>query len=45
VKKMPGFGWKFGPRWNAYYSEKEVSRDKVQKDVTSILAKATKGDA
>jgi len=42
---MPRFGWKFGPRWNAYYSEKEVSRDKVQKDAASILAKASKGDA
>jgi hypothetical protein len=41
---MPGFGWKFGPRWGSYYAEKELDREKVEKDARSLLAKASKGD-
>jgi hypothetical protein len=41
---MPGFGWKFGPRWGSYYAEKELDREKVEKDAQSLLAKANNGD-
>ncbi len=40
---MPRFGWRFEPSLSAYFSEKEVSRENVEKNVASLLAKATKG--
>jgi len=40
---MPGFGWKFGPRWGYYYADKELDREKVEKDTQALLAKASKG--
>jgi|YelNatPaOPRAMG01_1025707.scaffolds.fasta_scaffold00295_49 hypothetical protein len=41
---MPGFGWKFGPRWGYYYADKELDRSKVETDAKALLAKATKGE-
>jgi len=39
----PGFGWRFGPRYQDYYSGRQVARDKVEAAVRADLARATKG--
>jgi hypothetical protein len=43
---MPGFGWKFGPRWGCYCAGagKEPDRDVVEKNAKDLLAKAVKGE-
>jgi hypothetical protein len=41
----PGFGWRYGPGFQGYYSGQEVARDKVEAAVKATLAKAKKGTA
>jgi len=40
-----GPGYKYGPRYGAYYSDKELDRSKVEKDAKDLLAKVTKDKA
>ena len=44
---MPGFGWRYGPRFGAYYagpeSGTEIDRAKVEQEMRELFAKATKG--
>jgi hypothetical protein len=35
--------WKFGPMWGCYCTDKEIDRDKIERDIKDLLAKATKG--
>ncbi len=41
---MPKFGWKFGPKWGAYYDKKEVTREQLEKEVASVLKSAGKSE-
>lgn len=39
---MPCF--KYGPKWGSYYSEREIDRNKVEKDAKALLGEVTKGE-
>ncbi len=40
---MKTLNWKFDSEWQAYYTENEVPRDEVEKNVRGILTDAVKG--
>ena len=41
---MPGYGWKYGRRWQGYFADVEIDRDTVEKSAKKVLDKAKKGD-
>lgn len=42
---MPGYRWRYGPRWGYYHSDTEIDRDKVTAAAKTLLAQARKSEA